>query len=181
MASLNADPENVRFFPRAYTLEETRAQVEAWSGHFSRHGFGPWAVEAPGIAACIGAVGTAPIGGNIPLAGRMEILWRLVRRVWGKGYAVEAAQASLRDAFERFSPAEIIALTAAVNLPSRRVMEKLGMSRDDEAAFFHPGLEEGHVLRPHVVYRLTRESFRARGAAASESAMRESAASDRAA
>ena len=40
------------------------------------------------------------------------------------------------------------------NLPSRRVMEKLGMRHDPRNDFDHPRLAEGHPLRRHVLYRI---------------------------
>jgi RimJ/RimL family protein N-acetyltransferase len=46
------------------------------------------------------------------------------------------------------------------NLPSRRVMERLGMSEAPDEAFDHPNLPDGHPLRRHVVYRLRAEAFR---------------------
>ena len=46
----------------------------------------------------------------------------------------------------------------------RRVMEKLGMTRDPADDFDHPLLPEGHPLRRHVLYRIagtTRGEFAA--------------------
>jgi RimJ/RimL family protein N-acetyltransferase len=51
---------------------------------------------------------------------------------------------------------EIIAITYVGNLPSRRVMEKIGMHRDPADDFLHPDVPEGHPLRPHVLYRIGR-------------------------
>ena len=50
---------------------------------------------------------------------------------------------------------EIVAFPFAGNLPSQRVMEKIGMVRDPDADFEHPRLAPGHPLRSHVVYRIT--------------------------
>jgi hypothetical protein len=40
-------------------------------------------------------------------------------------------------------------------------MEKLGMLRDPAEDFEHPSLAPGHPLRPHVLYRMTRERWHA--------------------
>jgi RimJ/RimL family protein N-acetyltransferase len=45
--------------------------------------------------------------------------------------------------------------TAAVNHKSRRVMEKLDLTRDATADFGHPSVPAGDPLRPHVLYRLS--------------------------
>jgi hypothetical protein len=38
-------------------------------------------------------------------------------------------------------------------------MERLGMTRNSADDFDHPNLPEGHVLRRHVLYRLSREDW----------------------
>jgi RimJ/RimL family protein N-acetyltransferase len=158
-ARLNADPQVMRFFARRYGLEETRQRVSIWSDDMTSRGYAPWAVEAPGVASFIGVVGPSLITAEIALAGQIEILWRLDRPSWGQGYAVEAAHAALHDVFERLECPEVVAYTTAVNLPSRKVMQKLGMIEDEASAFAHPAVAEGNPLRPHVVSRLTRQAF----------------------
>jgi RimJ/RimL family protein N-acetyltransferase len=159
LAKLNADPHVMRFFLQTYDLDWTKERIAAWSEALETRGYGPWAVEVPGLAPCIGFVGAALIRQPTLLAGQMEMAWRLDQPYWGKGFATEAARASLRDVFVRLAPPEIIAYTAAINLPSRRVMEKLGMVEDEAAAFDHPAIEAGHRLRRHVVYRVARQDF----------------------
>ena len=61
------------------------------------------------------------------------------------------AREVLRYAFEELRLRELVSLAVAANLPSRRVMEKLGMTYEGE--FEHPRLPEGHPLRRHVIYR----------------------------
>ncbi len=56
---------------------------------------------------------------------------------------------------------EVVAYTTKQNEPSRRVMEKLGMRYDPAADFDHPAVPEGHPLRRHVLYRISREAFAA--------------------
>jgi RimJ/RimL family protein N-acetyltransferase len=50
----------------------------------------------------------------------------------------------------------LVSFTVPENLRSRRVMEKIGMTHDPRDDFDHPLLPEGHPLRRHVLYRLTR-------------------------
>jgi RimJ/RimL family protein N-acetyltransferase len=164
IAKLNADPHVMRFFLRTYGYDETKQRIGSWSAAFEERGYAPWAVELTGIAPCIGFVGIALVDAEVPLAGSLEVVWRLDGPFWGQGYAVEAAQAAMRDAFERLRPEEIVAYTAAINTPSKRVMEKLGMAFDAQAGFEHPRVPD-HRLRPHVVYRMARRDFLARHAA----------------
>jgi RimJ/RimL family protein N-acetyltransferase len=87
----------------------------------------------------------------------VEVGWRLARAHWGRGYATEAARATVADGFERLGLAEIVSFTTPANLRSRAVMEKLGMRRDAADDFDHPSVPEGHPMRRHVLYRLSRQ------------------------
>jgi len=49
------------------------------------------------------------------------------RSYWGQGFATEAVAELLRHAFTDLGMRRIMGITAAANVPSRRVMEKLGM------------------------------------------------------
>ncbi|MGH2477818.1 MAG: GNAT family N-acetyltransferase, partial [Candidatus Limnocylindrales bacterium] len=120
-------------------------------------GFGLWAVEVPGQATFIGYVGLAPADFDAHFTPAVEVGWRLAHEHWGHGYAPEAARAAVTDGFERLGLAEIVSFTSRINLRSRRVMEKLGMSHDPAEDFDHPAVIEGHRLRPHVLYRLHQE------------------------
>lgn len=91
----------------------------------------------------------------------MEVGWRLAADAWGHGYATEAAEAALRYGFEVIGLEEIVSFTVPANARSRAVMERIGMSRDPGDDFDHPRLPEGHPLRRHVLYRLSRDGWRA--------------------
>jgi hypothetical protein len=49
-------------------------------------------------------------------------------------------------------------LTAATNVRSRKLMERLGFARDAGGDFDHPSIPEGHELRRHVLYRIRPEA-----------------------
>jgi len=90
----------------------------------------------------------------------VEVGWRLGPAFWGKGYASEAARAALRIGFEELNLDQIVSFTVPANKASWAVMERLGMTRDAGRDFDHPRLPVGHLLRQHVLYRLTREAWR---------------------
>ena len=52
------------------------------------------------------------------------------KRVWGKGYATEAARAIVAFGFEHLGLRRIVATCDTENLASARVMEKIGMTRE---------------------------------------------------
>jgi RimJ/RimL family protein N-acetyltransferase len=151
-AELNADPIVMRFLRGALTRDESDAYVRRVQQHLADHGFCKWAVEAPGVAPFIGAVGLSHTRFEASFTPAVEVAWRLDRRFWGQGYATEAARAAMADGFTRLGLREIIAITALGNIASQRVMERLGMLRAIE--FDHPWLAEGSSLRRHILYRL---------------------------
>lgn len=62
--------------------------------------------------------------------GIYEIGWVFHPRYQGQGYATEAAAALLRYGFESLLVHRVIATCQPENVPSYRVMEKLGMQRE---------------------------------------------------
>jgi RimJ/RimL family protein N-acetyltransferase len=153
-AEQNADPEVMRFLTGVLTREESDAYVDRAKQHLAEIGFCKWAVEAPGVAPFIGAVGLTRVKFEASFTPAVEVAWRLHRQYWGHGYATEAAHAAIQDGFTRVGLKEIVALTALGNNASTRVMERLGMKRTIE--FDHPSLPEASPLRRHILYRLSR-------------------------
>jgi RimJ/RimL family protein N-acetyltransferase len=86
----------------------------------------------------------------------VEIGWRLAFEHWGRGYATEGARAALKSGFEELGLDEIVSFTVPENVRSRHVMEKIGMTHDVAGGFDHPLLADGHRLKRHVLYRISR-------------------------
>lgn len=159
-AAMNADAQVMEFFPQLLTQEQSNALAKRLADGIDEHGWGFWAVQAPGISPFIGFVGLAPVKIDVSFAPCVEIGWRLARPFWGKGYATEAAGAALQVAFEFLGLEDLVAFTAAGNCRSQALMRRLGMRHDGEF-FDHPGVAAGHALRRHVLYRLTRRDWAA--------------------
>jgi RimJ/RimL family protein N-acetyltransferase len=155
-AEMNADPEVRRYFSSIATEEQARGEAERCRDAIAQRGWGMWALEVPGVLPFAGFVGLAVPHYDAPWVPAAEIGWRLPRAAWRKGLATEAAQAALDFGFARLGLAEIVAITVPANAPSRRVMERLGMLRDEAGDFDHPRIEAGHPLRRHVLYRKAR-------------------------
>ncbi len=149
--AMSADPLVMR-----HLLPMDRARsidwIERQKAHEREHGFCFWAVEIPGLLPLAGAIGLYTVAPPMPCAPAVEIGWRLVPAAWGRGYAEEAARASLDFGFARGIP-EIVAFTVTANTSSWGLMERLGMTRDPADDFDHPRLEPGHALRRHILYR----------------------------
>ena len=155
-AALNADPSVMQYFPAPLTSAESDRIAAVIQERIEREGWGLWAVEIPGVTAFAGFIGLARPRFEAHFTPCVEIGWRLATPFWGHGYATEGARAALAFGFDALQLGEIVALTAEANQRSRRVMERIGMSRDPLDDFDHPSLPTGHVLRRHVLYRVAR-------------------------
>ena len=158
-AALNADPVVMEYYPSTLSRAESDTLADRIDAHFARHGFGLWAVEIPGAAPFAGYVGLARPRFQAHFTPCVEIGWRLARDFWGRGYASEGARAVLSLAFDGLGLEEVVSFTVPANIRSRRVMERIGMTHAPSDHFDHPLLPEGHPLRRHVLYRISRTSF----------------------
>ena len=159
-AAMNADAGTMRFFPRPYSADESDRFVDANARSLAERGWGNWAVEVAESGAFAGFVGLSEPAAWHPCAGEIEIGWRLAAPHRGRGHATEAARRVLEVGFGTLGLDRIVSYTAVPNAPSVAVMRKLGMV-DDGRGFDHPRIEPGSELRPHVVYRLSREHWQA--------------------
>lgn len=157
-AAMNADPHVMEYLPKRLDRAESDAMAARIRTAFDRQPFGLWAVEVKGGARFIGYVGLNTPQFEAAFTPCVEIGWRLAFDHWGRGYATEAARCILDYAFETLKLPEVVSFTVPANARSWRVMERLGMKRSPEDDFDHPKLAEGHPLRRHVLYRLSRPS-----------------------
>ena len=156
--ALNTHPLVVESLGSSPTRAESDASVERFSSEMEREGWGLWAVDVAdgdrrGVFA--GMVGLHRVNPTLPCAPAVEAGWRFHPDHWGHGYASEAARAAVEYGFERGGLDEIVAFTTTLNVRSQAVMERIGMWRDVEGDFDHPGVPVGSVLRRHVLYRIS--------------------------
>ena len=146
---------------------------ETWNAAFDRlrayqrdfgHTF--WLVERKEDDELLGFCGLKRVNspGGTDLAGQFEIGWRLRESAWGKGYAKEAAIASLDLAFDRFGAPHVVALTIYQNAASRGLMKRVGMRRREDLDFIDTRF--GPEMNPSIVYRIDAGEWPAARAAA---------------
>lgn len=164
LAGLHGDPRVMRYIDdgrpvaREVVAERTLPRILEQYDHLP-DGLGTFAMQEGETGAFVGWVSLAPATsvGLEDFAG-LELGYRLLPAMWGRGYAAEGARALIHRVFERFDGPgfdQIAGTTMAVNTGSRRVMEKAGLRY--QRTFFAPwpdpieGSEHGDV-----VYRRTR-------------------------
>ncbi|HEY0797562.1 MAG TPA: GNAT family N-acetyltransferase [Candidatus Baltobacteraceae bacterium] len=154
--AMHIDKRVMEFFPPGHDRVRAQADVAAFRSRLERDGYGWWAVEVKGFAPFAGSVALQDVPFTAHFTPALEVGWRFAYDHWGRGYATEAARAVLTFAFNELAADEVVAMTAAINLRSQRVMQRLGMTRDPNDDFEHPRTDLGSPLRAHVLYRKRR-------------------------
>ncbi|WP_238419697.1 GNAT family N-acetyltransferase [Gordonia sp. 'Campus'] len=129
LVHLDSDPEVMRFVSGG--APTPRAVIEDWvvpraETERRMYGTGTWVLCDPATTAFLGWVSLRTPRHST--RAELELSYRLRRTVWGRGLATEAAFAMIAFAFDHLSTDRVFAGTVARNAPSRRVMEKLGMT-----------------------------------------------------
>lgn len=151
--TMNQDSGVMEFFPNLTTAAETLAQIERVNQHINEYGYGFFAVERKDNGQFIGFTGLSHPRFETHFTPCVEIGWRLSKANWGLGFATEAALACLDFGFNLPGLDEIYSFTPVHNKRSEHVMEKIGMKK--EGYFDHPLVEDGHVLKKHVLYKIS--------------------------
>lgn len=155
-AKLNADPVVMEHFPNTLTLEQTQTMIETLKTRFKNDGFSFFAVELKSTGEFIGMTGLNKPGYQTPFTPCVEVGWRIAKEFWNKGYATEAAKASLDFGFNTLGLDKIASFTAVENVKSQRIMDKIGMIRDHAGDFDHPNVPKDHRLCRHVLYWISK-------------------------
>ena len=147
--ALNRAPGVMEFLDREPpSLEHLRTvelpeQMRVSSDH---PGYGMWLARLKPSGEFVGRFTLQP---NSPGIGDAEIGYRLLPAFWGSGLATEGASELLRYGLADLHANRIVATTMAVNVRSRQVMERIGLTH---VRTFHvkfddplPGTEQGEV------------------------------------
>jgi RimJ/RimL family protein N-acetyltransferase len=148
-----ADPVSARFI-----TSDGKPVTEAFfgwrnaavmAGHWALHGFGMFVVEEKQTGHFVGRVGPWwPAGWP-----GLEVGWGIASPFRGKGYAIEAAAASIDWVFAQFTIDQIAHCIDRENFASQNVARRLGASIESEFDLF------GHLAD---VWVTRREAWKAR-------------------
>lgn len=135
-------------------LHEIEARHAKMASLYAREGFSFLMLIEKETGELVGHCGLkqvdSPYAGN---QGDHEIGWVVREDRWRRGYAAEAVQAVLEWAFTRIGAPHVVALTSQANVPSWRLMEKLGMERRSDLDFADPAYPPKN--NPTIQYSLT--------------------------
>ena len=97
--ALCSDPHVMKYFPEVSTMEQSRTLLSRLKNMCDERGYCYFAVELRSSKEFIGFVGLAYQDFEADFTPCVDIGWRLHKKYWSKGYAREAAEASLKYAF----------------------------------------------------------------------------------
>jgi RimJ/RimL family protein N-acetyltransferase len=135
----------LRYFPNPNAPPRSKAEdyIAHQLAHWAQYGYGHWAVITRDDGCVVGWNGLE----YLPELGETEVAYLLSRRVWGRGYATEAAQVAVRYGFEAAGLPTVIGLVHPENTGSIRVLEKCGMTFVDRLTLWGLDMSRYHVGR----------------------------------
>ena len=157
-AGMNSDPDVMRYFPSILTHDKSREFFDRITSAIAEKGYGLFAAELVETGEFMGFIGFSNPKFEAWFTPCIEIGWRLDKKFWGKGLATEGAAACLKAGFEELGFGKVYSFTSEINIPSRRVMEKIGLFYIGD--FDHPNVSDESVLKKHVLYGIERNGGR---------------------
>lgn len=138
------DAETMYAYEHPFSDEEADRWIDKILQSYDTFSYGPMAVISKTNGSFVGQAGLSMQkcdGDDI-----LEIGYLLKKRFWHNGYAIEAALAVKRYAFEVLKAQTVYSKIKYNNFPSQRVAERLGMRRIKDFNVFYYGKDMLHYL-----------------------------------
>ena len=138
------DPEVMHFLGDGKPVADLASQQQWLTERIAHYrnpehkGFGPWAMVQRDTKQVIGTMLLKQLP---PSSDQIEIGWHLARRVWGNGYASEAARVVLQYGFLDLSLERIFAVIKPGNIRSAAVARRIGMQLVERTNRYYGGEE----------------------------------------
>jgi RimJ/RimL family protein N-acetyltransferase len=144
LANILQDAETMYAYEGAFSDNETQEWLDRNLLRYQIDGFGLWAAVLKESGIMIGNIGVTwqKVGQErVP-----EIGYLLNRAYWGNGYAIEAAAACKKYAFERLEFNEVFSIVRDTNVSSMNVAIRNGMVVRDRFIKHYRGIDMPHLL-----------------------------------
>jgi RimJ/RimL family protein N-acetyltransferase len=160
-AKMGQDEEVMKYFPSLLSGKKTMDFMKRMQIQLEKKGYAYLPVEILDNQEFIGMIGISDQKYEIKLEQSDEVLsefvdigWRLKTAAWGKGYATEGASAWMNYGFEKLKLETIYSVAPVINIPSQKVMEKIGFEKI--GAFNHPKIQPAHPTRKCALFKKER-------------------------
>lgn len=147
------DPENCRFLPLpdVQSIEQkARIMVNYALTRYKNNTLGLQALISKDTGELIGMSGL--LVQQINGVSQIEVGYHLLKRFWGKGYAIEAARLFRDYGFKNSDTPTIISIINPLNEPSKKVAQRNGMQLLEQDVAFRDSSYE--------VFAITREEWK---------------------
>ena len=135
-ATMQRDPNVMADLGGPFDETASREKFERYSNAWKVNGISRWAVIDQPSNHFLGYAGVMlRTDAEHPLGSHYEVGWRFCRDAWGRGLATESARQALDRAWSALNTTEIVSYTAANNIRSQNVMQRLGLRRDRSRDF----------------------------------------------
>jgi RimJ/RimL family protein N-acetyltransferase len=166
-----ADPLVARWYAATWSQEKSVPRSAAMHRSWEEDGVSKWTAYDRASGSLVGRGGLSRLGANLDVTAsiaslvgpewavdRLDLGWALTKSARGEGYEAEIGRAGLEFAFETLGASAVIAFTERHNVPSRLVMDHLGMSFVGEITTegLVAGMEGMQPDEPFAVYALVR-------------------------
>lgn len=134
MFLMDSDPEVMKYLGKpVINVDESKEAIKMIQKQYEENGVGRLAVIEKESGLMIGWSGLKllkqPINGHV---NTLDLGYRFIPEFWGKGYAIEAARASLEYGFNELEAEVIYAYADSGNTGSNYILKKLGFKNTEE-------------------------------------------------
>ncbi|MGI8707774.1 MAG: GNAT family N-acetyltransferase [Actinomycetota bacterium] len=133
LESMLGDAETMKYYPNPFTREMCSSWIEDNRRRYEEDGFGLWVIEELITGEFLGDCG--PAKRFVEGVWMVELGWHVKRSCWRQGIASEAALACKGHAFRNLGVPKLVSMIRPVNIPSKGVASKIGMSIEREVRY----------------------------------------------
>ncbi|QOY38115.1 GNAT family N-acetyltransferase [Anaerobacillus isosaccharinicus] len=133
--SIFSDAETMKYYPAPFSYEKTQNWVKVSQERYKEDGFGLWAVCLKENNELIGDCGL--VKQQVDGKTEVEVGYHIKKDFWSNGYGSEAANACKEYGFNKLGLNKLISIIDPKNIPSIRVAEKVGFSKEKEVFIFN--------------------------------------------
>jgi len=130
-----SDPETMSYYPAPFSIQKTRDWIKRNQERYVTDGFGLWAICLKGTNEVIGDCGL--VKQIIDNRVEVEIGYHIHKKLWGNGFASEAANACKTYGFHQLGLKKMVSIIDPDNLASIRVADKIGFTKESETYIFN--------------------------------------------
>ncbi|ALC83939.1 MULTISPECIES: GNAT family N-acetyltransferase [Bacillus] len=133
--SIFSDSETMKYYPSPFSFEQTQNWIKRNQERYQEDGYGLWGICLKENNELIGDCGL--VKQKVDGRTEVEIGYHIDKMYWSKGFASEAAKGCKEYGFYQLGLNKLISIINPRNIPSIRVAEKIGFTKEKESFIFN--------------------------------------------